>query len=1113
MDEQNKPTLHQHITRKTLPKVLTMLVIVGFLIVVYVQRLVEHEIVEQQQEIAEQFNHVLKKTQTALQSEVENLALNDLVVNSLVDLEGRQQYINLLFNSFVFAGIKDSHISLLDFEGQVVTSNQSKHQIIDKKLWFNPVLQQGQTFHHLSEKGWLFVAPINYGAAPEGAIYAHIPRQQVQPLLTLNLLKTDIVYVDKHNNILFQSNLELATETLQLQTAQLQKFKYYVESLADGSKIYVLQKAEYAYQQVIIFIIVLIVILIGLIIVTTYSISLAANFASQTLHQFVNAIENQDKQDFDQTADYQSIELHEMAQLRKQFNGLLEELFATNVSKEQFQSVINSISESLAVFDLNGRCLLHNNAFDEFQSQVLTEGVASINLIDSQHRAEVFNVKNELYEFESMYNLKDQNNNYKQVFIHWHRTLYLTSDGRLAGIVLVGIDVTMQKSIDRELLIRDRAIETAPCGIIIVDASINSKPIIYVNPAFEAITGYQKSDALGKSCSFLQGKNSDPQIVEQIRQAIHLQQPITTTIINYTKQGKEFYNQLSITPVFDSHNHLTHFLGIQNDVTERITAENQLKTAILEREQALEKAQESAKLKSAFLASMSHEIRTPMNGVLGMLNILQNTDMSSRQHHYTKLAQHSANSLLVLINDILDFSKIEAGKIDIEKVATNVQDLIENVGQTYSIKAFEKGLQLLVDATELQHNHLVTDPTRYRQILTNLVGNAIKFTEQGSVTIKAHSQLLTEQNLVRLQVEVIDTGIGIEPNKFSALFSAFTQVDASTTRKFGGTGLGLAISQQLASLLDGDIKVQSQHGQGSNFTIVIDCEIAQVEDKTARYTYNSGQQKVVLVGEQTQYKTLLTKQFQQIIQHTQSFKLTEQLATAELTNSIACFTDLLTGALTTSQLIQQIETHAQKITCLVIHPVNYPNEALRELVADNIKLLSYPITTQELVSVLNSLSDNAQQKNKHKADITQSPTNKFKRILLVEDNEINQLVAQTMLEAYAEKIDIANHGLEAIEVLVASQQIGQTYDLILMDCQMPQLDGYQTTIKIRQGECGDWCKNIPIIAMTANAMVGDKEKCLDAGMDDYIVKPINKQVVAEVLAHWQQKHQQSALLN
>ncbi|WP_016956198.1 ATP-binding protein [Catenovulum agarivorans] len=1101
MDQNNQPTLQQHITRKTLPKVLTMLLIVGFLLFVYIQRLVEHEITDQQQEIAEQFSHALNKTEAALLSQVESLANNDLVINSLIDIDGRKQYINLLFNSFVFAGIKSSQISLLDFEGQVVTSNQIKHPVIDKKLWFTAVLQQGKVYRQLSEKGWLFIAPIKYGASPEGAIYAFIPRAQVQPLLTLNLLKTDIIYLDKHNNIVFQTTPELATDSFQFATEQLQAFKFYLETLNDGSKIYVLQAAEYAYQQVIIFIIVLIVVLIGLILVTTYSISLAANFASQTLHQFVKAIENQDEYASKDINHSENIELYEMAQLRHQFDGLLDELFATNVSKEQFQSVINSISESLAVFDLNGRCLLHNNAFDHFKSQVLTEGVASINLIEECHRAAVFNLDNELYEFESMYNLKDGDSAYQQVFIHWHRTLYLTSDGRLAGIVLVGIDVTLQKNIDRELLIRDRAIETAPCGILIVDASLDSQPIVYVNPAFEAITGYDKAEVLGQNCRFLQGEESDPQAVEQISQAIRLQQPITTTIINYTKQGKKFYNQLSITPVFDNHGKLTHYLGIQNDVTERMAAENQLKTAIVEREQALEKAQESAKLKSAFLASMSHEIRTPMNGVLGMLNILQNTDMSSRQHHYTKLAQHSANSLLVLINDILDFSKIEAGKIDIEKVPTNIQELIENVGQTYAIKAFEKGLQLLVDATDLQHIHLLTDPTRYRQILTNLVGNAIKFTEHGSVSIKANSQLI-ENKSVRLTLDIIDTGIGIDQNKFNSLFSAFTQVDASTTRKFGGTGLGLAISKQLANLLDGDIQVKSQHNHGSTFTVEIHCEFVEVHNQ--RTLHHACKYKVLLIGEESQYKKLLNKQLLKIIEHPQNLTNTAQLnSVEEPKDSIVCFTDLLTGATTTEQLLKQIEQLNQDTICLIIHPVNYPNEALRELIASNIKLLSYPITSQELIGVLNNLTETEWKKTTNKAVPEHPITDKFKRILLVEDNEINQLVAQTMLEPYAELIDVANHGLEAIDMLFASQKFGQEYDLILMDCQMPQLDGYQTTLKIRQGDCGDSYKNIPIIAMTANAMVGDKEKCLEAGMDDYIVKPINKQIIAEVFAHWQ----------
>ncbi|EWH08931.1 multi-sensor hybrid histidine kinase [Catenovulum agarivorans DS-2] len=1081
-----------------------MLVVVSFLVVVYAQRLVEHEIQDHQQEIAEQFSHILTKTTNTLKAEVENLAQNDLIINSLIDVEGRRQYIELLFNSFVFAGIQNSQLSLLDFEGQIITNNQATRPLLNRAQWFDKVLQNGKTYQQLTSQGWIFVAPIRYGQLPEGAIYAHIPLQQVQPLLEINLLKTEIVYTDQQNNILFKS-ASIPQSNNQFKLAQLEEYKYLLQPFDDLSTIYILQKTEYAYQQVIMFIIVLIVALVGLVIATTYSISLAANFASQTLHQFVNAIEGHDRKNTPSTNLHQGPQLYEMTQLRNQFDGLLEELFATNVSKEQFQSVINSIAESLAVFDLNGRCLLHNNTFDEFKNKVLDNGIPTINIIEKEHRAAVFNLESDQYEFESLYHLPDEYNNYQQTFIHWHRTRYLTSDGQLAGIVLVGIDITLQKSIDRELRIRDRAIETAPSGIIIVDASIVHQPIIYVNPAFEHITGYGKNEVLGKNCKFLQGEKSDKRIIQQISQAIRSEQAISTTIINYTKQGKEFYNQLSITPVFDSHNKLTHFLGIQNDVTNQILAENKLKTAVKQREQALEKAQESARLKSAFLASMSHEIRTPMNGVLGMLNILQSTDLSSRQQHYAKLAQHSANSLLVLINDILDFSKIEAGKIDIETVPTNIQELIENVAQTYSIKAFEKGLALLVDTTELEQIQILTDPTRFRQILTNLVGNAIKFTEQGSVTISANSQLLPTTQQIRLQVNVQDTGIGIDSNKFDSLFSAFTQVDTSTTRKFGGTGLGLAISKQLANLLHGDIAVTSEYNKGSTFSINIDCGPVPVAQNFPLEAKQSLQQSVILIGEENAYKHYLEKQLRPLVRVTHNLHTTVELATAKFEDVEAIvFTDLMTAAISAANLESEIDQYAKQCACLVIHPVNYSNEELKELIAPNIKLLSYPITTLELIHTFTNLSTHHAQ-NKHALSTTDTQLNiKFNRVLLVEDNEINQLVAQTLLAPYTEQLDTANDGLEALDILVASAQSGMRYDLILMDCQMPHLDGYQTTQRVRQGDCGEHNKNIPIIAMTANAMKGDKEKCLAAGMDDYLVKPINKQLLEQTLKHWYQ---------
>lgn len=390
---------------------------------------------------------------------------------------------------------------------------------------------------------------------------------------------------------------------------------------------------------------------------------------------------------------------------------------------------------------------------------------------------------------------------------------------------------------------------------------------------------------------------------------------------------------------------------------------------IRESEELAQKADESSKAKSEFLAKMSHEIRTPMNGVIGLLDILAPSKLDPQQRHYVKLAQSSANSLLSLINDILDFSKIESGKLSVEYLEFDLLELMNDFVDVMSHTARERGLALLFKPLSMDSGWIKGDPARIRQVLTNLVGNALKFTHQGEINI--YVDLRERESGTWLYFEVTDQGIGIPEDSLNSLFESFTQVDASTTRKYGGTGLGLSITNQLVRLMGADqLHVKSELGQGSTFYFEIPTE--QVEP-----------------------------------------------------------------------------------------PKGFQDEEFLPLES---RLVTEPVQAK-------------------------------KRILLVEDNAVNQVVAQTLIEAEGYEVEIANHGQEALDLMMQNPD----FVVVFMDCQMPVMDGYTATAEIRKGSAGEHYKTIPVIAMTANAMQGDRERCIDAGMSDYITKPIDAEVLSNTL--------------
>ncbi|MCG7548040.1 response regulator [Pseudoalteromonas sp. Of7M-16] len=505
---------------------------------------------------------------------------------------------------------------------------------------------------------------------------------------------------------------------------------------------------------------------------------------------------------------------------------------------------------------------------------------------------------------------------------------------------------------------------------------------------------------------------------------------------------------------------------------------------------AKKRAEEASRHKSEFLANMSHEIRTPMNGVIGMLELVEKEGLSEVQHNYVMTAKSSADALMVVINDILDFSKIEAGRLEIEHVEFDIIEHSASLVQTHAHAAHGKGLELVLDTVGVTSRWVKGDPIRFKQVLGNLVGNALKFTSQGDVTVTLVTELHNDK--VRLIGHVKDTGIGIELDKQEKLFQSFSQVDSTTTRRFGGTGLGLAIVKTLCQLMGGNTSLQSEMGVGSVFSFEILLESVKKLDLEPEARLQS----VLIVDSSETSAELLKKMFcsfaHEVVVAT-NFKDAQACLRAD--TELLLLSRYVAGKKTDNWLKKWKVSSRTTAVILTLLSDTHSSGYFKKLGFSS--RVNKPFTQKELESTLESMNSRQGTATDIESSIKRSFSHQM--VLLVEDNPVNQLVAKKMLDSIGLIVDLAGHGQEAIEKLREQEH---DYQLVLMDCQMPFMDGFEATRRIRNGEAGEAFLDIPILALTANAMKGDREACIDAGMNDYITKPIQMESLMGALSRY-----------
>ncbi len=788
---------------------------------------------------------------------------------------------------------------------------------------------------------------------------------------------------------------------------------------------------------------------------------------------------------------------------------------AVRESEEKYRGLIENINDFVYTLDLRGNVTSANKSALEVLGYAPEDlyNTNFMDLIPEKYQAKAVKDFQTVLDRGEIRNavtvLKSKKG--KEIWAEFNSTAIVT-DGKVVGTRGVVRDITERKRAEAALQISEQKFkdlaETTTDWVWEVD---ENGVYTYVSPKVKELLGYEVNEVLGKTPFDLMPEGEAERVGEFFKEQVIKKEPLYgLENTNRHKDGHSVVLETNGIPIFDKDGRFKGYRGIDRDITARKRAEDDLR-------KAKQEAEDANRLKSQFLANVSHEIRTPMNAIIGMSGIALDTDLTDEQREYLSIVKESGYALLGLIDDILDLSKIEVDKIELETIDFDLRTIIEGVSDTLAHRASIKGLELACMIHQRVPTLLRGDPGRLRQVLMNLGGNAIKFTEKGEVVI--HVQISEETgDSATLLFSVTDTGIGIPKDKQNKVFESFTQADGSTTRKYGGTGLGLSISRKLVELMGGQIGVESQPGKGSRFWFTVTFEKQkEFKDVSPLVPPDIRSMRMLVVDDNKTNRTVLVKMLESFgccgeaaESGAEALQLLKRAAHKEKLFDLVLL-DKQMPEMDGEETLRAIKNDPEikDVVVIVLTSVGVRGDAARLEASGCAGYLMKPVKQSQLYDTIITVLSSKRVKEKPSRIVTRHTIAEQKRqrirILLAEDNPLNQKFAVTLLKKAGYSVDAVGNGRMAIEALQRS-----SYDLILMDVQMPEVNGFEATKAIRMRE-GDRM-HTPIIAMTAYAMKGDREQCLQAGMDDYIAKPIEPQELFGTINKWTKSRDQEIIV-